>query len=141
MSSFAALSNVNQGSAFYINVAAVSSGSGNDVYDATGASVALVSTSLSSVAAGGVLVRDMGKTVRIAAQGATAHAASVSAALVLRKVQLVRGGPVDSNMDAANVPLSSFVGLNEGVSGNAANAFETFYIQLSPVSKWARLSL
>jgi hypothetical protein len=78
----------------------------------------------------------MGKTVRIASQGATAHAASVSIAQVLRKVQLVRA-TVDSDMPAANVALSSFIGLNEGVSGNAANSFETFYIQLSPSSVWA----
>ena len=132
--------NTEQGNRFFINVAAVTAaaGSGN-VYDATGAQVALVNTALSAVAAGGVLVRDMGKTVRIAAQGATAHAASVSVAQVLRKVQLVRGGPVDSNMGDANVALSSFIGLNEGVSGNAANSFETFYIQLSPASVWAAI--
>jgi hypothetical protein len=110
------------------------------VYDATGAQVALVGTAqllaASSGLPGAVLVRDMGKTVRIAAQGATAHAASVSVAQVLRKVQLVRA-TVDSEMGAANVPLSSFIGLNEGVSGNAANSFETFYIQLSPTSAWA----
>jgi hypothetical protein len=132
--------NTEQGNRFFINVAAVSSGTSGNVYDATGAPVALVGTVLTAVAAGGVLVRDMGKTVRIASQGATAHANAVSIALVLRKVQLVRGGPVDSNMGDANVPLSSFIGLNEGVSGNAANSFETFYIQLSPTSVWASAS-
>ena len=132
--------NTEQGNRFFINVAAVTAAAGSGhVYDATGAQVALVNTALSAVAAGGVLVRDMGKTVRIAAQGATAHAASVSVAQVLRKVQLVRGGPVDSNMGDANVALSSFIGLNEGVSGNAANSFETFYIQLSPASVWAAI--
>jgi hypothetical protein len=129
--------NTEQGNRFFINVAAVTSaaGSGN-VYDATGAQVALVGTAQLNATAGGVLVRDMGKTVRIASQGATAHAASVSIATVLRKVQLVRAS-VDSDMPGANVPLSSFIGLNEGVSGNAANSFETFYIQLSPSSVWA----
>jgi hypothetical protein len=134
------LSNVNQGSAFYINVVATAA---TDAYDATGAAAAASSSTvaLTAAAAGSVLVRDMGKTVRIAAHGATSHYGSVSVALVLRKVQLVRGGPVDSNMGDANVPLSSFVGLNEGVAGTAANSFETFFIQLSPASKWARLSL
>jgi len=133
--------NTEQGNRFFINVSAVSSGAGSGhVYDATGAQVALVGTaqllSGSTGAAGAVLVRDMGKTVRIAAQGATAHAASVSVAQILRKVQLVRTS-VDSDMGTANAPLSSFIGLNEGVSGNAANSFETFYIQLSPTSAWA----
>lgn len=133
------LASVRQGSAFYINVATTAAG---DAYDATGAAATLSSATTGVAgAAGAVLVRDMGKTVRIAAQGATAHVASASVALVLRKVQLVRGGPVDSNMGDANVPLSSFVGLNEGVAGEAANGFETFFIQLSPASKWARLSL
>ena len=133
------LANVNQGSAFYINVVATAA---TDAYDATGAAAAgsSVTGALTAAAAGAVLVRDMGKTIRIAAQGATNHYGSVSVAQVLRKVQLVRA-TVDSDMPGANVPLSSFIGLNEGVSGTAANAFETFYIQLSPVSKWARLAL
>jgi hypothetical protein len=129
--------NTEQGNRFFINVAPVSSGAGGQVYDATGAPVALVgAAALSSAVAGTVLVRDMGKTVRIASQGATAHAASVSVAQVLRKVQLVRVS-VDSELGAANVPLSSFINLNEGVSGNATNGFETFYIQVSPTTVWA----
>lgn len=135
------LASVRQGSAFYINVATVAAA---DAYDATGAAAAASTATAfltSAGAAGGVLVRDMGKTVRIASQGATNHYGSVSVALVLRKVQIVRGGTVDSNMGDANVPLSSFVGLNEGVNGTEANSFDTFFIQLSPVGKWARLSL
>lgn len=129
--------NTEQGNRFFINVAAVTSAAGSGhVYNATGAQVALVGTAQLAANPGAVLVRDMGKTIRIAAQGATAHAASVSVAQVLRKVQLVRA-TVDSEMGSANVPLSSFIGLNEGVSGNADNSFETFYIQLSPTSAWA----
>jgi hypothetical protein len=122
-------STVRQGSAFYINVATTSA---SDSYTATGAAADFAAAAGN---AGQVLVRDMGKTVRIASQGATAHVANASVALVLRKVQLVRDASV---MGSANVPLNSFVGLNDGV---LADPYGVFYIQLSPVGKWARLSL
>jgi hypothetical protein len=78
----------------------------------------------------------MGKTIRVAAQASTAHAASVPISMVLRKVQVVRAS---SLMGTANTPLSSFVGLNDGVDGAA---YDVFYIELSPVDgKWARVSL
>ena len=134
--------NIEQGNKFFTNIAAVTAaaGSGN-VYDATGAQVALSSTSLSSAAVGTVVVRDMGKTIRVAAQGADNHAASVKISMVLRKVQLVRATVASTMSATTTVPLSTFVGLNDGVSGNAANSFETFYIQVSPVTVWATVSL
>lgn len=145
--------NTAQGSRFFVNIVDAVSGTGaaSNVFDATGAKVAFVgrdpwtAATISPLAAasnppGTVLLRDMGKTIRIAAQGATNHAAAVPVSMVLRKVQIVETDVV-SAMGAANVPLNSFIGLNEGVSGNAANNFETFYIQLAPVCAYASVSL
>lgn len=149
--------NLIQGSRFFINVAAVNSDPASatttsDAYDVTGAEIALPGRAAAAQwaaattgAPGTVRVRDMGKTVRIASQGATAHAAgtgpgtTVNAlliSLVLRKVQIV-DTTVTSVMGAADVPLSNFIGLNEGVGGTIP---DTIYIQLSPASKWASVS-
>jgi len=143
MSSYARYSaNTEQGNRFFTNITTATSAAGSGhVFDATGAQVALVGTTQLNATAGTVLLRDMGKTVRVAAQAAENHAASAKVGMVLRKVQIVR--PVDASTMSATTtaPLSSFVGLNEGVSGNAANSFETFYIQVSPVTVWATVSL
>ena len=121
---------VNQGSAFYVNIVAVTAA---DSLDSTGAAANVAAC---SGAAGTVLVRDMGRTVRIASQGATSHVASAPINLVLRKVQIVSGASV---MGAANVPLSNFVGLNDGVNGAD---YGVFYVRLCPGdAKWARISL
>jgi hypothetical protein len=143
-SSIRSRANLEQGNRFFTNIATATSAAGSGhVYDITGAQVALVGTTQLNAGAGTVLLRDMGRTIRIASQGATAHAASVPISQLLRKVQIVRGGAaVQSVMSATGTtPLSNFVGLNEGVSGNAANSFETFYIQLSPASVWATVAL
>lgn len=136
------LANVRQGSAFYVNIVTVTTA---DSFDATGT---VLSAAACSGAAGTVLLRDMGKTVRVAAQSNTSHVASAPISLVLRKVQLVRSAVASAMSATTTAPLSSFVGLNEGVSG-AAGVFDTFYIELSPAAngaatdggKWARLSL
>lgn len=130
--------NIEQGNRFYTNIATATSGAGTgNVYDATGAQVALVGTAALNATVGTLLLRDMGKTVRVAAQASTAHAASVPVSMILRKVQRVQTS-IDSTLSSTTtLPLASFSDVNEGVSGNAANGYETFYIQLSPVSIWA----
>ena len=131
------LANVRQGSAFYVNIVAVTLA---DTYLADG--TAATGTNFGALgAAGTVLLRDMGKTVRVAAQSNTSHIASAPISLVLRKVQIVRPVVASTMSATTTAPLSSFVGLNEGVSGNAANSFETFYIQVSPVTVWATVAL
>jgi hypothetical protein len=140
MSSSRALANVRQGSAFYVNIVTVTAA---DSYDATGV-VANVAHCAGN--AGTVLLRDMGKTVRVAAQSNTNHVASAPISLVLRKVQVVRPTDASSMSATTTAPLSSFVGLNDGVGGTA---YDVFYIELCPASngaaadggKWARLSL
>lgn len=129
------LANVRQGSAFYVNIATVAT---TDALDATGTTAA--NTHLGSGAAGTVLLRDMGKTVRVAAQASTNHVTNAPVSMILRKVQLVKNSSTMSATTTA--PLSSFVAVNDGVGGEVANGFDTFFIQLCPVnSKWARLSL
>ena len=126
------LSNTIQGSAFYVNVATVTfadaftiTGSGPSatvdpmVTAGTGSEGKPFTTAAAgAVAAGNSLLRDMGKSVRITGTSGTTGAVQA----IYRKVQLV-------GTTAAN---------NEGVPDAATS--QSFYIQVFPSSKFARVS-
>lgn len=131
------LASTTQGSSFFINVAAVQTGV--DTLDATGASVTPAGMS-GSYAAGALVVRSLGKTIRVPAQGNGNNTAQ----RILRKVQRF-----DPTCDTtATWPVTNgFVGFNDGVGGadnGVVSGYETFYIEasgsVSGSAKFARLS-
>jgi hypothetical protein len=146
--------NTSQGNAFFINLTAfwarqhTLDASGNVVevpgvkyWNSPGNSYAYPS--------GSVLLRDLGKTIRV--PGQTLNAAYSGRLRTLRKVQLV------GQANQVGFPVSNgFNGYNEGVSGaqDTSNAvlpsgYATFYIDLNnqndyanvPKSRFARLSI
>jgi hypothetical protein len=125
-------STVNQGVAYLINVGTVANGT--NTFDSTGATVTVVGLAASS-AAGTLVVRDLGKTVRVPA---TSNGSSTNQRL-LRKVQRVDGGAAT---DATWPVTNGFVGFNEGVGGSTSD-YASFYIELGGVGdtlpKFARL--
>jgi hypothetical protein len=131
------VANVNQGSAFYVNVVAISTVAAGDCYDATGTAFALGAPAPDAPAAGTFVVRDLGKTIRVPAQSS-----SGTVQRVLRLVQRLDAGA----RTAGAFPVSNgFVGFNDGVggaaaSGSNANGYQTFYIDVTE-GKFARLSL
>jgi len=141
MSSVArAPSTTRQGSTFFINISTFTPGV--DTLDSTGAPVA-VSGFQGAQAAGSLVVRDMGRTVRIPG---TSSSSSSNVQRVLRKVQRFDAGV----LTAGPFPVTNgFVGFNEGVGGAAdsvsAVGYETFFIEVTPVSgtatRFARLAL
>jgi len=143
-SSIRATSNVAQGNAFFINVAALAA---TDLLTANG-TAATFNGSANIVTAGGsvggVVLRDMGKTVRIPATNATGLYQRV-----LRKVQFVDPGALTPLVNG--VPANGFVNYNEGVGGaldSGLTGFQSFFIEISAVPsgavsvpKFARLSV
>ena len=105
-----------QGSAFYVNISNVTYA---NALDETGSVISPNITTLNG-STGSVLLRDMGRTVRIS--DPTKY---VGANLVLRKVQIVE-------QPGSNTTINNFGGLNEGAA---------FYIMLSPVSQFARINM
>lgn len=120
----------NQGSAFYVNINTVLP---TNALDETGAAISPPLTRLSG-GPGSILLRDMGRTIRVSTASSN-YAATPSVNLVLRKVQIVEQSPIASSMPGNNAPINNFVGFNEGVGSDA------FYIQLSPVSLFARINM
>jgi hypothetical protein len=128
MSSYFGVANVEQGNAFFVNIATLSAGDFLAA-DGTGLSLepVLNALALGSPTIGTVTVRDMGKTIRLGT-GATQK--------TLRLVQRVDSAAAGTN--------------NDGVGGvstaTGSNGYETFYINLYPTIpsstvKWVRLSL
>jgi len=134
------LSTTVQGNSFFINITSFTPGV--DSLDATGAVTAV--TGLQGVQAAGALVlRDMGRTIRVPG-GQSASASNVQR--VLRKVQRFDAGA----LTAGPFPVTNgFVGFNEGVGGAADGAstvgYETFFIEVTPESanatRFARIML
>jgi hypothetical protein len=116
-------STVVQGNAFFINIAAITAA---DLLDQDG-----VQTSVGGPAGwqtgalGAVVLRDLGKTVRIPATNAYG-----SYQRVLRKVQRVDTPALTSS---AFPVTNGFVDFNEGVGGAAAD-YESFYINVTPAA-------
>ncbi len=133
------LASTNQGSSFFINVASVQTGV--DTLDATGTAITPAGMS-GAYAAGALVVRSLGKTIRVPAQGSTG-----TSQRILRKVQ--RFDPTCDTTVSAFPVTNGFVGFNEGVGGadnGVVSGYETFYIEASggiasgAVAKFARLS-
>jgi hypothetical protein len=119
---------------FYVNTATcvnVASSDGSDFYNSSGVAIAIAPVASADViTAGAIIVRDMGKTVRLTN---TAGGAGIR---ILRKVQRVY-----------------FSGLtaNEGIGtlATVSPAYGTFYIEMLNTSdagtyratKWARLTI
>jgi hypothetical protein len=131
------LSTTVQGNSFFINITSFTPGV--DSLDATGAVTAV--TGLQGVQAAGALVlRDMGKTVRV-----PATSSSGSTQRILRKVQRFDGG---ADTTGSFPVTNGFVGFNEGVGGAADSSsntgYETFYVELSgfngSTTRFARLA-
>jgi len=131
------LSNTLQGNSFFINITAFTPGV--DSLDSTGTATAV--TGLQGVQAAGALVlRDMGKTIRVPGQSN-----SGTSQRILRKVQRFDGG---ADTTGTFPVTNGFVGFNAGVGGAAdaagAGGYETFYVELSgfngSTTRFARLS-
>jgi hypothetical protein len=135
-------SSVVQGNAFFINIATLVT---SDLLKADGTTATIAGRAgWQTGAAGTVVLRDMGKTVRIPGNGQ-----SGTVQRVLRKVQYVDNFAMSAL--TAGVPTNGFINYNEGVGGGVADAgltgFQSFYIEITPISsgtgvpKFARLSL
>jgi hypothetical protein len=137
-------STVAQGNAFFINIVAITTA---DLLDVNGSTTSVTGPagwqSGGGAAAGQVVLRDLGKTVRIPATNAYG-----SYQRMLRKVQKVDTPALTSS---AFPVTNGFVGFNEGVGGSAdagsgtnPSGFETFYIEIgtdgqNPSPKFVRL--
>jgi len=123
-----------QGNNYFINVVEVIPGT--HTFDVTGAA-APVTGLQGHQAAGALILRDMGKTVRVPGT----YNSGTNTQRILRKVQRFDG----SAASTASWPVTNgFVGFNDGVGGAAADSvagYETFYIEVSGVGapKFARL--
>lgn len=137
MSAARSLRSTVQGNSFFINITAFTPGV--DSLDATGTAVAVAGLQ-GAQAAGALVLRDMGKTVRV-----PATSSSGSTQRILRKVQRFDGG---ADTTGTFPVTNGFVGFNEGVGGAAdsstATGYETFYVELSgfngSTTRFARLA-
>jgi hypothetical protein len=135
----------------YINIVALGSTTTADTFDATGA-IITGGAITDSAAAGAVLVRDMGKTVRVPQLGNVVNTSGTTKYRVLRKVQLVHAASMD--VASTNNGNSNTDGvINTAGSSNKLLAGGTFYIELGGNtvgggvmvglggSKWARVAI
>ena len=118
------LANVAQGNAFYVNVADVTKA---NILTATGAEATswpdvLGTAGTTAAAAGALVVRDLGKTVRF-----PGTAGGTTRQEVLRKVELVDTAALTGL--TSGVAANGFVGFNEGSGPVAENVF---YIAVKP---------
>jgi hypothetical protein len=105
----------------------VSTGAASDVYNADGSSAG-------TALAAGVLVRDMGKTVRTPAASTVG---SVSTQLILRKVARVTGA--STGLVEGMAPASGFVGFSESAE-SLTSSYYSFYINVLG-GEWVSVSL
>lgn len=137
------LANTPQGSKFFVNLQSVQVNV--DTFDSTGALVSPTGFPAAAQTIGQLVVRDMGKTVRVPG-GSNGNNTTQR---ILRKVQRI-----DSNAstDASWPVTNGFVGFNAGVggaadsgSGNNPTGFHTFYIDVGGATtgtvKWASLAM
>jgi len=139
--------NTEQGNAYFINILATI---GGDFRDSTGATLNPLPQGIINAtggdgifSAGGLMLRDLGKTIRIPGNGNS----STSQSNYQRTLRLVQR--VAPECQTA-VNTGSFVNFNEGVGGKSAdgiNGYDTFYIELNGSStlssgfKWARITV
>jgi hypothetical protein len=121
--------NTSQGDAYFVNITPFLAQ--HHALDASGQAIPIVGINYSSpYASGAMLLRDMGKTIRV--PGQTLDATWVGPR-VLRKVQYI------GQSNTRNFPVTNgFTDVNEGVSGVADSnngplptGFATFYIDLA----------
>jgi hypothetical protein len=134
--------NTSQGGAFFVNL--TSFVASQHAFDASGNNVEVAGVNGTSYAAGELLVRDLGKTIRV--PGQTIDAVWTGRLRTLRKVQIV------GQANQVGFPVTNhFIGYNEGVSGGAdvfqgtlPSGFATFYVDFSGQNsgvRFARLSV
>ena len=125
MSGLRSPSNTRQGNSFFINIGDVVNGT--NTFTEAGAAVFIPSFGTATATAGTLVLRDMGKTVRVPATSNGNNTVQ----RILRKVQRFDG----SAATTATWPVTNgFVGFNGGVGGATADSvagFETFYIEIS----------
>jgi hypothetical protein len=114
-----------RGARFFVSTAAAS-----NTYTATGAA-----TPGGGSVAAGVVVRDMGKTIRTPGAGAVG---TLTSQVLLRKVARANSGAT-ALASGGVAPAAGFVGFVEG-NEDASNIFYTFYINLYD-GEWAAVSL
>jgi len=143
--------NTSQGDAFFVNLTAffpiqnTLDASGNAV-EVPGVKYLVSPGNNYSYPAGAVLLRDLGKTVRV--PGQTLNAAYSGKLRTLRKVQMV------GRSNQVGFPVTNgFIGYNEGVTGaqdsSNVGGYASFYIDLNnqnensgvPLTRFARLSV
>jgi hypothetical protein len=124
MSGSRAFSSTVSGRSYFINIANVVNGT--NTFNESGAAVFIPSFGSATAAAGTLVLRDMGKTIRVPG---TSNASGPQR--IMRKVQRFDGAAATT----ASWPVTNgFVGFNGGVGGAGADAvtgFETFYIEMS----------
>jgi hypothetical protein len=144
--------NTEQGNAYFINITSVNQWQIRDEnglhYYNSNTGIYPSGVGLGPWAAGELVLRDLGKTIRIPGNGDQTKSANNNQR-VLRKVQRL-------DVNAMTVLPTNFVGLNEGVggtTGDGAAGFETFYIELNAgpnstgggeiggPARWARLAM
>ena len=142
--------NTEQGNAFFINIATLC---GADFKDEKGVGYIGAGTGYANMSSvlrdadtanpGYMVVRDLGKTVRLSAPIAT-DASHNNQQRILRLVQRVDWGAATATDE------TGVAGANNGVGGELnkdINGYETFYIELSPTGSssgkcvWARLAM
>ena len=147
MSVLRTTANTERGSQCYVNIVALGATTTSDTFDATGARITSGAIT-DSAAAGGALVRDMGKTLRVPISTGVTNTAGTTKYRVLRKVQLVHTGSMD--FASTNGNNSNTDGVYSG-SDNKLGTGAVFYIELGgntvgggvtvglSGSKWARV--
>ena len=134
MSVLRMVANTERATQGYVNIIALGATTSADTFDATGATVTVVGLGASS-SSGTLVVRDLGKTVRVPG---TSNGSS-SYQRILRKVQRV---DANAATEATWPVTNGFVGFNDGVGGSTAD-YASFYIEMGGVSntlpKFARL--
>lgn len=137
--------NTSQGGAFFVNLTAFTAA--NHAYDASGNNVEVAGVNGGAYAAGELLVRDLGKTIRV--PGQTIDGVWNGRTRILRKVQIV------GQANQVGFPVTNyFIGYNEGVSGAQdvfqgalPSGYSTFYVDLNNQNdnqkkvRFARLSV
>jgi len=124
MSGLRAFSSTRQGNSFFINIANVVNGT--NTFNESGAAVFIPSFGTGTATAGTMVLRDMGKTIRV-----PGTSNNTGPQRIMRKVQRFDGAAATT----ASWPVTNgFVGFNGGVGGRDSDAvagFETFFIEIS----------
>lgn len=151
MSVLRMVANTERATQGYVNILALGSTTSADTFDATGAVISGGAIT-DGATAGQVLVRDMGKTIRVPQLGSVVNTAGSTKYRLLRKVQLVHTASMDyASTNSGNSNTDGVYSGSSKILGTGA----VFYIELggNTVSgavavsgglsgcKWARVSI